>query len=538
MSYRSHRSLHSTSTGVAEGSDDTPTTNNTTDDIDTLPINYHWTKQNLQIALPALIGMLADPLLSLMDTIYVGKVGTTELAALGACTSIFHLAFNAFRATTAATTTLVASKLSTSNSIPITNETSTEVEALEIVQDSSTTTIQDQGNNEDAKAVTSVSLQLGFWLGTAVMMVLLLFGNKALASMGIPSSSSELYPAASQYLFTRCWAAPVVLLIGVSEGAFRGYGDTVVPLLASLCAALMNIVLDPLFMFVKPFNMGVRGAAAATALSQVGALVVYMTKLFQRNMLPPIRWPRILRRLRRRKTDSSSITGTKISPPERPRRVIRTILGANLSMLVKQGSLLLGWAFATARATRLGSVHVAAHQVALSVWLVFALILDGTAVSAQVLMSRAYLVEDDEEQTKSLISYMSKFALVQGLVSMLILDGLDWIVPRLFTSDAVIQGHLHKVMPHLATQQVLVSATLVMESLAAGANQFGLLAMGTTISTIASVWQLRRQTSVDGIWSIGISTLFVGRFLTAIVACVRARLQQRKRHSKEQQQLA
>jgi len=356
--------------------------------------------------------------------------------------------------------------------------------------------------------------------------------------MGIPSSSSELYPAASQYLFTRCWAAPVVLLIGVSEGAFRGYGDTVVPLLASLCAALMNIVLDPLFMFVKPFNMGVRGAAAATALSQVGALVVYMTKLFQRNMLPPIRWPRILRRLRRRKTDSSSITGTKISPPERPRRVIRTILGANLSMLVKQGSLLLGWAFATARATRLGSVHVAAHQVALSVWLVFALILDGTAVSAQVLMSRAYLVEDDEEQTKSLISYMSKFALVQGLVSMLILDGLDWIVPRLFTSDAVIQGHLHKVMPHLATQQVLVSATLVMESLAAGANQFGLLAMGTTISTIASVWQLRRQTSVDGIWSIGISTLFVGRFLTAIVACVRARLQQRKRHSKEQQQLA
>ena len=64
--------------------------------------SYHWTSQHFELAVPALIGMLADPLLSLMDTAYVGRVGPTELAALGACTSIFHLAFNAFRATTTA----------------------------------------------------------------------------------------------------------------------------------------------------------------------------------------------------------------------------------------------------------------------------------------------------------------------------------------------------------------------------------------------------------------------------------------------------
>lgn len=63
---------------------------------------YQWTPSTLALAVPALIGMLADPLLSLMDTAYIGRVGPTELAALGACTSIFHLAFNAFRATTTA----------------------------------------------------------------------------------------------------------------------------------------------------------------------------------------------------------------------------------------------------------------------------------------------------------------------------------------------------------------------------------------------------------------------------------------------------
>jgi len=70
-------------------------------------VDYEWTKQTFEIGVPALIGMIADPLLSLVDTGFVGRLGAIPLAALGACTSIFHLAFNAFRATTTATTSLV-----------------------------------------------------------------------------------------------------------------------------------------------------------------------------------------------------------------------------------------------------------------------------------------------------------------------------------------------------------------------------------------------------------------------------------------------
>jgi putative MATE family efflux protein len=386
-----------------------------------------------------------------------------ELAALGACTSLFHLAFNAFRATTAATTSLVAASSETSN--------------------------------EEARQVTSISLQFGWWTGVVVLLTLLLAGNRALKSMGV-DRMSPLYPAASDYLFTRCWAAPVVLLITVSEGAFRGYGNTVVPLTASLAAAFINLILDPILMF--PLKMGVKGAAAATALSQVGAALVYAYHLFKRKMLPQ--------------------KGPKFP---RPKGVIRTILGANLSMMIKQGSLLFGWAFATARATRLGPTHVATHQVALSVWLVFALILDGTAVSAQVLMSRAF-AQNDKRQVNSLTGYMVKFAVVQGLLSLLVLDAIDLSVLRFLTPDVAIQKMLHLVLPHLAWQQILVSLTLVIESLAAGANEFSFLAVGTTISTIIAMWQLSQQTSVDGIWMFGIGALFAGRLLTASLACWRA----------------
>jgi putative MATE family efflux protein len=496
-------SLQATTSVAADISADDFSSSETSSDVSSISTTkqkYHWTPLCLQIAVPAFVGMLADPLLSLMDTAYVGRLGTTELAALGACTSIFHLAFNAFRATTAATTSLVATHLAS----------------------------EEDPHGLSAKQVTSISLWFGFWVGLLVSATLYAAGTQALAHMGVPATST-LFPAATDYLYARLWAAPAVLFIGVAEGAFRGYGNTVVPLVASLVAAALNLVLDPLMMFT--WGWGVRGAALATAISQCGAALTYGYQLVRRGMLPPFK------KIKNTVVSASSASSSSSSSYSMPSRlsIVRTILGANAAMLMKQGSLLLGWAYATARATRLGADHVAAHQVGLSVWLVFALILDGAAVAAQVLMSRAY-VQSDEPQVRSLTWYMLRVALIQGIVSMLIVDGIDLAVPQLFTKDPIIQKHLHSVMPALAWQQILVSLTLVMESLAVGATQFRTLAIGTCFSTIAAIWQISRQNTVEGIWSFGIVSLFVGRLVTATLGCFNAfRLLNRKtREAKSQ----
>ena len=439
--------------------------------VDDLPQNnnskkqnpfYNWLTPTLAICIPAWISMMSDPLLSLMDTAFVGRVGSTELAALGACTSIFHLAFNAFRATTTATTSLVASAESP----------------------------------QDAKQVTQLSLGFGLILGLVVLVTLTQGGPWALERMGIPNTST-LYPPAIDYLTTRLWAAPAVLFLVVAEGTFRGYGNTKVSLMASLVASGINLVLDPLLMF--QFGWGVKGAAAATALSQFAAAMVFAYHLWIKKLLPS-------------KEEHRLATVNR-------RKVIQTILGANLAMMAKQGSLLLGWAYATARATRLGTPHVAAHQVALSVWLVFALWLDGAAVAAQVLMGRHQKVQT---KVRSLTKYMMKVATVQGLVSTLIISLLGRVVPAIFTTDPLIREHLHHLMPHLAWQQILISFTLVVESLSVGSNQYTLLAGGTLISTILAVWQIHQATTIEAIWSRGIVTLFAGRCLTALIGTARA----------------
>ncbi len=449
--------------------------------------SYKWTPQTLALALPALIGMLVDPLLSMMDTAYVGNLGSsTELAALGACTSIFHLAFNAFRATTAATTSLVGNA-------------STKLEKRQIVK---------------------ISLTLGLVMGLGVAAFLRILGPWCLAAMGISGTSSPLFAPGLSYLKTRSLAAPAVLAITVSEGAFRGYGDTRIPLLASGTAALVNLLLDPLLM-LPPLSRGVQGAAAATAASQVGALGIYLWFLAKRKMLP-------------QKSDKEATNTSATGTNSKSSNVINTILGANLAMVCKQGSLLLAWAYATAKATRIGQAHVAAHQVALSCWLVFALLQDGAGVAAQVLLTKVLggnegskeglTAQQKQEQTTShekllsLVKYMLKVSVLQGLIVtcgfLLVTPYLPgWFVP----DDAIVRGHLQQLLPHVAGQQLLVSLTLILESLAVGGKQFRTLAVGTALSTIVSASQIRSSTTVVGVWSRGIVGLFAGRLVTAVI---------------------
>lgn len=77
----------------------------------------------------------------------------------------------------------------------------------------------------------------------------------------------------------RALAAPAVLLIMVSEGVFRGHADTRAPAVAALSAAVANVILDPIFMFV--LSMGIAGAAGATACAQYFAVAIYGIMLWR-----------------------------------------------------------------------------------------------------------------------------------------------------------------------------------------------------------------------------------------------------------------
>lgn len=434
-------------------------------------LDRDWTKQNLAIALPALMGLLADPLLSMVDTGFVGQGGAIDLAALGVCTSIFHMAFTVFRASTVATTSLVGSAPS----------------------------------EGERRQITKISLVLAGVMGTVVTLALRLGGPRMLATMGVPSTSS-LYRSASSYLFIRCWAAPAVVGMVVAEGAFRGNGDNRTPLIASSVAAGINLLLDPLLMF--PLGMGMAGAAVATAISQVCAFGLYGWRLWKRKLLP-----------------QAQDAIVRINVPN----VIKSILGANAAMLAKNFSMLVFYTSATAVATRMGPAHIATHQVCLSLFWLTTMWLDSGTVSAQILMSRNL---NDPSTAKSLMKYMTKFALVQGLVFSAGLVAVRRYIPSIFTTDPTIIEYIGKCLPHVAIQQTIVSVCLVWEGLVVGGNQFRYMAMGTAACTMGGLWQMSRATSVVDIWACTVNAFFCMRLISALLGVTRVVL---KLNKKEQQ---
>jgi hypothetical protein len=152
-----------------------------------------WNQQNLMITVPALMGLMADPFLSMVDTGFVGQTGgVVDLAALGVCTSIFHMCFSIFRGSTAATIGLMHSAAAGTTT--------------------TTTTTTTHSIRQQQRHIAKISLQFAGVLGTLVWLGLSFLGGGTwlLSLMGV-GPDSPLFQPACRYLYARAWAAPAVV---------------------------------------------------------------------------------------------------------------------------------------------------------------------------------------------------------------------------------------------------------------------------------------------------------------------------------------
>ena len=471
-------------------------------------------REILRISLPALLTLLVDPFLSLCDTAYVSRVGTIALASLGPCTSIFHLSFNGFRAFSQSTTSLVSSSL-----------------AL--------------GDKKRVRAVILQALFLSTVLGSLVAFFLSSQASWVLSLMGAPPSSL-LSSTGLPYLKARALAAPAVLMLMVCEGAYRGFGDTLTPLPVTFLVALVNLVLDPLLIFGgkaggRGLGWGVAGAAWATVIAQYVGIAAYLCLLFGKGKtsplykkeggkkggkegVVPVRGVGMGKRRswreeekeeeeeegRRRKgqrkameqqqqdnmgESTTSITSSK-GDAKKPLPsssflpsflstalpTLFQLLSANGAMLIRNGTLMLVWAYATATATRMSTLDVAAHQVALSIWLFFALVSEAPGIAAQVMAARLYSTRNLAALC-SLARRLTSLGLTLGLGLGGALLVLRRSLPPLFASDPLVLGKVSELMVLLGLQLPLVALTLIGESFLVGCGKFGALAMCSTLTS-------------------------------------------------------
>ncbi|ASJ16678.1 MATE family efflux transporter [Thermococcus chitonophagus] len=110
---------------------------------------------------------------------------------------------------------------------------------------------------------------------------LLLFLSSILAGFGIfiaPYAlefvrvTPEVYPFALKYMVIVFAGIPIALTLYAFNFILRAVGDTRTPVIVNVFTIILNIILDPIFIF--PLGMGVLGAALATVVSEgVGSVI-------------------------------------------------------------------------------------------------------------------------------------------------------------------------------------------------------------------------------------------------------------------------
>lgn len=412
----------------------------------------------LRLAIPALGTLAVDPLLTLIDTAFVARVGVDELAALGVDTAILGFVFFGFNFLAYATTPLVAQALG-------------------------------RGQRLEARRWVGDALFLAVALGVAATIVIELLAPWFVSLMGAELSVSG--PAVS-YLRLRGLATPAVLLVTAGHGAFRGYQDTRTPLLVAVAVNLINLVLDPLLIFTA--GWGIEGAAVATVVAQYTGAIWFLRLIRSRQM------------------------GHR---PERLREAIPTMLalGRNgILVSIRTGFLLFGLTLAAATATRLGAGEIAAHQVVMQVWLLAAMIADAFAIAAQAMVGES-IGGRDAARFGRLARRLLAWGLLTGVMLMAgFLAGSSLLAMVVddpgVAALAVSAGEVAGLMMPIA------APLFVADGIFFGMLAFGTIIASTGTGTAVLVLLLtltRAGSSLDGIWW-GIAAMLLTRGLVFLIA--------------------
>ena len=201
-------------------------------------------KSMWNLAIPIMAGMGIQTLYTIIDMIFIGRLGGNAIAAVAFNMPIFFfvmgLSFGLGNGVTASIARFIGA---------------------------------DDKVNADNSAEHAVVI--AFLISGVLTSVGLIYGKEILILMGC---TQEILPLAWDYLRVSCYG----LSFGVFSGFFRsilaGEGEMKLPMIVAGLGTVLNTILDPIFIFYLDY--GVTGAAWATTISQIIVFCIFIYMLF------------------------------------------------------------------------------------------------------------------------------------------------------------------------------------------------------------------------------------------------------------------
>lgn len=187
----------------------------------------------IRFIIPIIIGNIFQQLYSMADTVIVGHfVGVKALGAVGATGSITFLILGFTQGLTTGFTVLTAQRFG-------------------------------EGDREGMKRSICSAYVLAVIVTVVMTFLSVTQMDKLLHLMNTPE---DIYDMTKSYIVIICWGIACNVLYNLLASIMRAVGNSVVPLIFLVVAAVLNVGLD--ILFIVAFHMGVEGAAYATIISQ------------------------------------------------------------------------------------------------------------------------------------------------------------------------------------------------------------------------------------------------------------------------------
>ena len=195
----------------------------------------------VRLSIPTILSMLVTNIYNLVDTAFVGQLGTSESAAVGIVFGFMSI-----------------------------------LQAVGFMfgQGAGSITARLLGARDDRNAsrVASTGIVCSVLLGAIISLTAFPLHHWIILTLG---STETIYPHARSYLLTILFAAPFMTGGYTLNNLLRYEGKASLGMIGLMSGAILNIALDPILMFV--LHMGVAGAALATAASQVISFLILLS---------------------------------------------------------------------------------------------------------------------------------------------------------------------------------------------------------------------------------------------------------------------